>query len=174
MAAQPVLGRAGYWLMTVTALFATSGATNAGLFPAGGLCTEMASLGQFPPVFGRNLGGGIPTGLLVTALCAMILAAFFNLNAVASIGSAVALVVFTLISIGHVRVRADIGAKAWILVLAVGATTIVFVIFAFSTLIHEPATIVVIVVIVVVSVAIDVVWKRSRGGAVHGGSAPAV
>ena len=38
VAAEPVLGRAGYWLMTVTALFATSGATNAGLYPAAGLC----------------------------------------------------------------------------------------------------------------------------------------
>ena len=33
VAAEPVLGSAGYHLMTVTALFATAGATNAGLFP---------------------------------------------------------------------------------------------------------------------------------------------
>ena len=37
VAAEPVLGQAGYWLMTVTALFATAGATNAGLYPAAGL-----------------------------------------------------------------------------------------------------------------------------------------
>ena len=37
VAAEPVLGQAGFWLMSVTALFATSGATNAGLFPAAGL-----------------------------------------------------------------------------------------------------------------------------------------
>ena len=36
VAAEPVLGRAGYWMMTVTALFATAGATNSGLYPAGG------------------------------------------------------------------------------------------------------------------------------------------
>jgi amino acid transporter len=34
VAAEPVLGRAGYWLMSVTALFSTAGATNAGLYPA--------------------------------------------------------------------------------------------------------------------------------------------
>jgi len=34
VAAEPVLGRAGYWLMSVTALFATAGATNSGLYPA--------------------------------------------------------------------------------------------------------------------------------------------
>ena len=162
VAAQPVLGRAGYWLMTVTALFATSGATNAGLFPAGGLCEEMASLGQFPPLLGRRLGGRAPTGLLLTAVIAIVLAAGFDLDAVASIGSAVALVVFTLISIGHLRVRGETGAQAWLLILAVCATTIVFVTFAVTTLVHEPATLVVIVVIVVVSLIVDFWWKSAR------------
>ena len=60
VAAEPVLGRAGYWMMTVTALFATAGATNSGLYPAGGLCEQMTSIGQFPPVLGRRLGGRAP------------------------------------------------------------------------------------------------------------------
>ena len=162
VAAQPVLGRAGYWLMTVTALFATSGATNAGLFPAGGLSEEMAALGQFPPTLGRRLGGRAPMGLLLTAVIAIVLAAGFDLDAVASIGSAVALVVFTLISIGHLRVRGETGAQAWLLILAVCATTIVFVTFAVTTLVHEPATLVVIVVIVVVSLIVDFWWKSAR------------
>jgi len=162
VAAQPVLGRAGYWLMTITALFATSGATNAGLFPAGGLSEEMAALGQFPPTLGRRLGGRAPMGLLLTAVIAIVLAAGFDLDAVASIGSAVALVVFTLISIGHLRVRGETGAQAWLLILAVCATTIVFVTFAVTTLVHEPATLVVIAVIVVVSLIVDFWWKSAR------------
>ena len=162
VAAQPVLGRAGYWLMTVVALFATSGATNAGLFPAAGLCEEMTRIGQFPPPLGRRLGGRAPSGLLITAAIAVVLAAGFNLDAVASIGSAVALLVFTFISVGHLRVRRETGAQAWLLVLAVAATSIVFVTFAVTTLVHEPGTIVVIVVILVASVGIDLWWKRLR------------
>ena len=46
VAAEPVLGRAGYWMMTVTALFATAGATNSGLYPAAGLCEQMTSIGR--------------------------------------------------------------------------------------------------------------------------------
>ncbi len=42
VAAEPTLGKAGYWLMTVTALFATAGATNAGLYPAVGLSERLA------------------------------------------------------------------------------------------------------------------------------------
>src|SRR6201989_2676740 len=41
VAAEPTLGRAGYWLMTVTALFATAGATNAGLYTADGVSERL-------------------------------------------------------------------------------------------------------------------------------------
>ena len=60
VAAQPVLGDAGYWLMTVTALFATAGATNSGLYPATGLSDHLVSTGQFPTLMARRLGGRAP------------------------------------------------------------------------------------------------------------------
>ena len=118
VAAEPVLGQAGYWLMSVTALFATAGATNAGLYPATGLCDEMAATGQFPPLMARRWRERIPAGLLVTAGVAVVLAVGFDLTAIASIGSAVALLVFTLISVGHLRVRHETGANVILLVLA--------------------------------------------------------
>src|ERR1700751_3748444 len=48
VAAEPTLGRAGYWLITITALFATAGATNAGLYPAQGLSERLAGGGRVP------------------------------------------------------------------------------------------------------------------------------
>jgi amino acid transporter len=102
VAAEPTLGRAGYWLMTVTALFATAGATNAGLYPAQGLSERLAETGQFPPLMARKL------------------------------------------------------------VLAIVAAGAVFVTFVFTTLIHEPASIVTLAGILVLSMALDYGWKRSR------------
>ena len=98
VAAEPTLGRAGYWLMTVTALFATAGATNAGLYPAQGLSERLA----------------------------------------------------------------ETGAKLPMLVLAIVAAGAVFVTFVFTTLIHEPASIVTLVAIVALSIGLDYGWKRSR------------
>jgi amino acid transporter len=162
VAAEPVLGRAGYWLMTVTALFATAGATNAGLYPAAGLCEEMTAKGQFPPVLGRRMGGRAPNGLLLTAVLAAVLAVGFDLNAIASIGSAVALCVFALIAVAHLRVRDETGASAAVLVLAILSAVIVLVTFAFTTLVEEPATAVALVAILVLSVVLDLLWKRQR------------
>jgi amino acid transporter len=164
VAAEPVLGRAGYWLMSVTALFSTAGATNAGLYPAAGLCEEMAAMGQFPPVLGRRFGGRAPAGLLITAAAAIVLAAGFDLSSIASLGSAIALLVFTLVTAGHFRVRGETGASTLVLGVAITSTVVVLLTFAFTTLVDEPATAVALGVIVLLSVALDVGWKRIRGG----------
>jgi amino acid transporter len=170
VAAEPVLGRAGYWLMSVTALFATSGATNAGLYPATGLCDQMAAVGQFPPVMSRRVGSRVSVGLLVTALAAMILAVGFDLSSIASLGSAVALLLFSMVSIGHLRVRHETGARAWVLLIGISLNLIVFVTFVFTTLVNEPATALALVVILAVSIGLDLVWKRHRGGSLRGDS----
>ena len=162
VAAEPVLGQAGYWMMTVTALFATAGATNSGLFPAAGLGDEMAAVGQFPPVMGRRVGGRAPVGIVVTTTGAIILALFFDLTAIASLGSAVALVVFTLVTFGHLRIRRETGAKTWLLVLANVTTIVVLVAFATTTLVEEPGTAVAFVAILLLGVVLDLLWKRRR------------
>jgi amino acid transporter len=162
VAAQPTLGRAGYWMMSVTALFATAGATNAGLYPATGVTEQMATIGQFPPQLGRRVAGRAGIGLLLTAALSIILAIGYDLSSIASIGSAIALVVFALVTAGHLRVRKETGASLVLLILAIASTLIVLATFVITTLVDEPATAVALVVILAISVAFDLLWKRSR------------
>jgi amino acid transporter len=162
VAAEPILGTLGFWMMSITALFATAGATNAGLYPAAGLSEEMVRDGQFPPVMSQQLGGRVSNGLLVTALASMVFVIGFDLSAIASIGSAIALVVFTLITAGHFRVRRDTGAQGWLLALGVLSAGTVLVTFALTTLVDEPGTAIAMVVILAISVVLDFIWKRRR------------
>ena len=111
---------------------------------------------------GRRVGGRAPVGILVTAAAAILLALFFDLSAIASIGSAVALIVFTLVTFGHLRIRRETGAQAWLLVVANVATVVVLVAFACTTLVDEPGTAVALVVILVLGVVLDLVWKSRR------------
>jgi len=60
----------------------------------------------------------------------------------------------------RIVIRAETGAKLPILVLAIVAAGAVFVTFVFTTLIHEPASIVTIAGILVLSVALDYGWKH--------------
>lgn len=164
VAAEPSLGQAGYWMMAVTALFATAGATNAGLYPAAGLSERLAETGQFPGLMARQVGGRASAGLLIEAAACLVLAVLFKLDAIASIGSAVALLIFTFITAAHFRVRGETGASAAVLTVAIASAGVVLLTFVFTTLIHEPASMVTLLAILVLSVALDVGWKRTDAG----------
>lgn len=161
VAAEPILGNVGFWMMSITALFATAGATNAGLYPATGLADELTADGQFPPLMGAR-SGRLPNGLLLTAIGSVGLVLFFSLSAVASIGSAIALVVFALITAGHIRVRQETGAQIWLLLLGVFSSGIVLLAFDFTTLVEEPGTAITMVVFLILSILFDFLWKRRR------------
>jgi amino acid transporter len=162
-AAKPTLGQLGYVLMVITALFSTTGAVNSGLYPAVGMTQHLASVGQFPPVFGRSLGRRkAPVGLLVMAGLTVLLVVAFNLNNIASLGSAVALLVFSVITVGHFRVHRETGASLAVLVIALLSTAVTFVVFCTTTLVDEPATAVALVVILVLALLMDLGWKRRR------------
>jgi amino acid transporter len=161
VAAEPVLGRLGFLLMSVTALFATAGATNAGLYPAPGLTAHLAKAGQFPPIMGRSIGRA-PIGLLIVSVGVIVMVVAFDLSAIASIGSAVALAIFALVTAGHLRVRSITGARLSILLLALATTVITLLTFVFTTLIYEPASIATLIAIVVVAIVLDVGWSQIR------------
>jgi amino acid transporter len=162
VAAKPVLGQAGFWLMGITALFATAGATNAGLYPTPGLCEELSSNGQFPPLLGRRVGGRASAGLLIQSVAIIVLVLGFDLSAIASIGSAVALMIFVFITIGHLRVRSETGASPVMLWLALVTAATSLLTFVFTTLIQEPASIYTLLAILAGSVLLDLGWSRRR------------
>jgi hypothetical protein len=150
--------------MSVTGLFATAGATNSGIYPAGGLSERLAATRQFPPAFGRTVGRA-NVGMLVMVGATLILAVGFDLGAIASIGSAVALLIFALVSVGHVRVRRETGARVVPLLVGVLTTSVTLVIFVTTTLVEEPAAMFTLGAILAVSVGAELWWSRARGGA---------
>jgi amino acid transporter len=159
-AARPVLGNLGFLLMAVTALFATTGATNAGLYPMPGIASHLAGTGQFPKFMAANLWGRVSVGLLVASVATILMVLLLDLDAIASLGSAVALGVFSLISVGHLRIRKQTGANVSLLVAGLLTALVALITFIFTSLIHEPASIVTLILIVVASVVFDILWSR--------------
>jgi amino acid transporter len=164
-AARPALGDAGYTVMAVAALLATAGATNATLFGGRNLTAMLAELGQFPPVFGRGSRLGPHGGLMITGALVLVVANSVDLSAIASVGSACALVVFLLVGIAGFRRRAETGAAGWLVLVGVTATALVLVLFAIDTLQNAPQTFTAMVGIAALAVAADFVWKRQRPAA---------
>ena len=65
----------------------------------------------------------------------------FDLSSIASIGSAIALMIFAFDTTAHLRVYRETGARPWVLVLALLVIVVTLLTFIFTTLIHEPASI---------------------------------
>ena len=86
-AARPSLGEAGFVMMAIAALLATSSSVNATLYASGGLTTMLAEARQFPPIFGRESRLGRHAGLLITAFLVLIVANLVDLSAIASVGA---------------------------------------------------------------------------------------
>lgn len=161
-AAEPKLGQAGYAIVSLAAMLATSSSLNANLFAADGAAGLLTSRGQFPPIFGQRLKSGWSVGLLITAVIVLVFSLAFDLTAIASMGSAVALAVFMLVTISHFKRKSDTGAKALMLVLAFLTTGATLVLFAISTLEDDPQTFVATIMLFVLAVVFNFVWKYIR------------
>jgi hypothetical protein len=83
----------------------------------------------------------------------------FDLSAIASIGSAVALLIFMLVGIAHLRLISETGAKRWIIYLSIITVVVTLLVFTFVTLVDEPATAFAMVGFIVVAVVIDRFWR---------------
>jgi amino acid transporter len=154
-AARPALGDAGFVVMAVAALLSTAGATNATLYAASNLTAMLASLALFPAVFSPGSRLGRKPGLLISAALVLLVANLVDLSSIASVGSAVALMIFVLVGFAGWRRRADTGSNPAIVAAAIGLTVVVLAFFAVDTLRESPETFVAIVAIAGLAVVLD-------------------
>jgi hypothetical protein len=92
----------------------------------------------------------------------IVLTLMFDLSAIASIGSAVALLIFTMVGIAHLRLIGETGAKPWIVYLSIVTVVVTLLVFTFVTLVDEPATAVAMVAFIVIAIVIDRAWRGIR------------
>lgn len=159
-AVEPILGSAGFVIMTITASFSTSSAVNSQFFATTGVVSYLAKIGQIPRIFGRQSGknGNLGTALSTVLVC--ILTMFFDLSAVASIGSVVALIIFIMVGIAHLKLIAETGANRLLVYLSIITCAITLLAFCIDTLPDEPETAVALVVFLVAAVVVDRFWRR--------------
>ena len=125
----------------------------------------LAQAGQFPPFFGKGSRLGSQAGMLITSAVVLVVSNLVDLSAIASVGSAISLVIFLLVGLSAYRLRAEIGAFTPVILAAIGATAVVLAFFAVDTLRNAPQTFAAIVAITILSIVLDFVWKRARGPA---------
>jgi amino acid transporter len=161
-AAKPALGQAGFAMMAVAALLAASSSVNANIYAATGSTAKLAETSTFPPVFGQRALVGGTRGLVISVVLVLLVAGLVDLTAIASLGSAVALAIFLVVSVAAFRLRRETGSNAVVLVAAIVSTVVVLLVFAVQTLRTEPETFVAIIGILALAFGLDLAWTRVR------------
>lgn len=157
---QVILGRAGFTIIAIAALLATASAVNATLFASSSVSADVAANEQISPALARTVWRGGTIALFVSGAIVAVLVVFFPLSIVGQMASLAFLVVYGAVSVGHLRIRAKTGAKAWPLVAAIVINSLLFLMLLFNAAKDSPASAVFMVVAFVGSFAFEAIFRR--------------
>ena len=163
VAAKPSLGQAGFRLIAAAALLSTASAVNATLFGSTNVAYQIAKNGGLPPAFDRKLWGRDVEGLFITSGLVLVFVLIFPLSAVASMGSAAFLLVYSAVNIGHMRIREQTGAKAWPVIAAALTCLSLFVVLVYHMITTAPSSAIALGVTLAGSILFESAYRRATG-----------
>ncbi|MEO9612816.1 MAG: APC family permease [Nitratireductor sp.] len=143
-AAEPALGRTGFYLTVALALVATASGLLASIFAVSRMLTMLTEMRLIPHShFG--MPGAIRDHMLVyTVVIAAVLAVFFDLSRIAALGAFFYLVMDMIIHWGVYRhLRREVGARGWILLTAIALDAVVLTAFTTMKWRADPAIVVI-------------------------------
>jgi amino acid transporter len=163
-AGQHILGRVGFVVIGVAALLATASGVNATMFGDANLAYMVSKSGELPANFARGVWRGGTVGLFVAAAITAGFVLFFPLAAVGQMASLAFLIVYGTVSLGHLRVYRETGAKPWLLVLAVALNLALFALLLGYTIHTGPAsTWITLLAVLALSFVFEVAYRRRTG-----------
>jgi amino acid transporter len=161
-AARPVLGDAGFVIVSVGALLATASAINASIFSSLEISRELAHRAQLPNVFRRASWGQGTHGLVWSAGAILVMVNLFDLERVAHIAGAAFLICYLAVFVAHWRLLAEAGGSRLLVAVGFVLMAVVFIALVVHLWRERPATIVLLALVVGGSVAVEWYVLRRR------------
>jgi amino acid transporter len=162
-AARPALGDKGVLFTVVIAIIATASGLLASVFAVSRMLTMLTQMNLIPH---RHFGlpGDLQTHLLIyTVVMAGLLAAFFDLSRIASLGAIFYLLMDIVIHWGVFKhLRDDVGAKAPILLLAIAFDVVALTAFVSLKAMSDPFILVIAAIGLVAIYALEYFYLRKR------------
>ncbi|GAC58445.1 hypothetical protein GOHSU_40_00290 [Gordonia hirsuta DSM 44140 = NBRC 16056] len=163
-AGRAVLGEVGFIVISAAALLATASGVNATLYGDANLAFTVAKNGELPSDFARGVWRSGTWGLFGAALLTCLFVVFFPLASVGQMASLAFLIVYGAVSLGHLRVRKETEAKAWLLVTAVVLNLVLFALLLYYSITSSPAsTWITLIVVLVGSFAVEAIYRKVTG-----------
>ena len=162
-AARPSLGRFGFTILSIGALFSISSALNATLYGGANISYSLAKEGELPEFFERKVWFSSTEGLFITAVLGLVIAIFVDLGGIAAITSSVFISIYLFVFISHFRLRKRVGGNPVLIVIGFVSVTISFIILMYMQITEQPLIFVMILVIFLLSFIIEVFYRRRTG-----------
>jgi len=113
VAAEPVLGKTGYIIISITALISTFSAINVSLYGGSRVNYELAEDDEISHEFTIYFWNQ-PIGLMVTTVLTLFLANFFNLESISTSGSAGFLLIFAIVNVANYKLAKETKSMKWV------------------------------------------------------------
>jgi amino acid transporter len=104
IAAEPLLGKAGFVIISLAAMLSTASAINATIYGAGRAGYLIAKLGEIPKSFSEKIKQGYE-GMIILGLLGILFAISFNIENISVAGSFGFLVIFGLVNLANFKLR---------------------------------------------------------------------
>ncbi len=111
VAAEPSLGKVGFWLITFAALASTSSAINATLYGTARASYMVAKYGELPQAVERPIWKQAYEGLLAVSLFSLLFANIASLESISTAGSGGFLLIFLFVNVAALRLRDKLKIK---------------------------------------------------------------
>ncbi|MBN3885793.1 MAG: APC family permease [Nostoc sp.] len=166
-AAKPIMGQFGSVLITIAALFSTISASNATLYGSARFSTVIAKSRGF--VSGSQINGidQSSIGLFITSGITLIIANFFDISRISTMGSAGFLLIFAAVNLANARMYRYTKSKQWISILGTGICLVALGMLIWFALQTDPQTVWVLVLMVGVAICIEVIYYLSNKRQLH-------
>jgi amino acid transporter len=126
IAAEPFLGKTGFLLISIGALFSISSALNATLYGGANVSYALAKDGELPTFFERKTWFGSVEGLYITAALSTALAILVNVGGIAALNSTIFTSIYVFVLISHYRLAREVGGRRPLLLFNITVICAVF------------------------------------------------
>jgi len=158
VAAKPALGSFGFILVSIAALLATFSAFNATIYGNSRLAYILAIKGELPKIMDSEKRNIPFMGAILTAVFSLTIANTISLEEIAIIGSASFLLVFFIVNIAAYRLRHQINANKFIVLLASIVSFGALAVLLVNTYQNNPNAIIVFICFILASVMFEALY----------------
>ena len=169
-AARPALGHPGFVLVSISALLATFSAINATLYGDARLGYLLAKDGELPKPLEKKAWGRPVEGVLITTGLSLLLANLVDLTAIAILGSAGFLLIFTAVNAAAWKLAGRIGARRVVAGVGIVACLGALAALLYHTYEDAPASLWTLFAFVVAAMIFEILYPRWSGRGLHPGN----